>query len=796
MSKDFALRGYFGTILFLVFVCGLCASGWSAHADKPSTLNVKVTDPYYEGIPGALLEIIELEKNASTDFEGVHTFYLEESGSFTLRVSALGFKTYTLRFEVSSAEEKQIAIQLEEEVTELDEVVVKSSVEQLAGNETFTPDVLSLESIRATPQAVPHIIGQLPGIRIRQEGGVGSDANIMLNGIGGKGVRVFMDDLPVYLLGNAFNINNISPNMISRIEVYKGLIPVKFGSDALGGVVNIVSRYGNAEYLDASYTYGSWNTHQASFNSRKFLDKNDQFFVSLDGFYNYSDNDYWMKGVEIVTDTVNFNTDTGKSRRFNDTFESILGRLQVGAQNLSWADQLILSAYYSQIYKEWQHGIKADRPWGEPYSDEDSWSSAVTWSKQGKNNQWNAKVTAGYSFMKLHFVDTAFKRYYWDQNYQNTPLGGESDLYTYGTTPEIKTRTFFSRASVNYELNPVHTLNLTLLMASDELRGRNKVLSQDDQSKFGTPQTLLKNYSGLALESSPGSTDITNILSVKHYYSDAEGLEYLSAQEGFGDLIRTTSSLFGYGDVVQYQLKKLTLSVGYEFTVRQPDKEEIFGDYITIAPNAELQPEKSHNVNLGMERKQGDSKLSYGLSLYYRNTQDQIFIDVLSRGLSRYINLFGTETLGGNAQVTYLLIDGLRANMNVTYQNTELSETDDSSLKDNIGKKVPNVPFFFGNAQLSYINDQLVKSGKLNLTYDFNYVDEFFLSWDQQASNQDLIPTQLLHNISISWIESKDRWSLGLECRNLFDALAYDNFSVQKPGRSFYVKTRFFIGLK
>ena len=47
--------------------------------------------------------------------------------------------------------------------------------------------------------------------------------------------------------------------MAERVEVYKGVLPVNLGADALGGAVNIVSRR-DANYLDATYSFGSFNT--------------------------------------------------------------------------------------------------------------------------------------------------------------------------------------------------------------------------------------------------------------------------------------------------------------------------------------------------------------------------------------------------------------------------------------------------------------------------------------------------------------------------------------------------------
>lgn len=66
----------------------------------------------------------------------------------------------------------------------------------------------------------------MSGVRIRQDGGMSSNVTIMLNGIGGKGVRIFIDDIPADLLGSGMAMNNLPINILDHIEVYKGY-PIK-----------------------------------------------------------------------------------------------------------------------------------------------------------------------------------------------------------------------------------------------------------------------------------------------------------------------------------------------------------------------------------------------------------------------------------------------------------------------------------------------------------------------------------------------------------------------------------------
>ncbi|MEM1321579.1 MAG: TonB-dependent receptor plug domain-containing protein [Bacteroidota bacterium] len=762
------------------------------------SLEIRVTDTIGQQIPGALVEVVEAALFEVTDEEGKVRFQLDCGQPLTIKTSFLGFETRLDTVELRRSARNAWTVEIVESPIELGMVTVEAKPDRgIVARGPHALEVLSLKEIRHQPKAITDIIDQMPGVRIRQEGGMGSMSNIMLNGIDGKGVRVFLDGFPTFLLGSTFDINNISLGMIERVEVYKGTIPVEFGTDALGGIINLVTRSNEADYLDASYAVGSWNTHNASLSTRKTWGKTGTFFTEMAGFYSYSDNNYWMDEVDVVIDE-NLNTTQGRARRFNDAFRSVLGRLKLGVQDLSWADELLLTTSYSEVFKEWQHGVRAENPWGQAYSEQEVWNALLSYRKKQRQGKWDLSLAAGYTRDHSFAVDTSSFTYFWDQTTRPKVNQGESDVLSNGSLPVIELHSLFGRGVFSYALHPAHRLNLTLLAHDRQLRARNEVLLEEPRNRLDEPQQMISTYAGIALESKLADSRLTNIASFKHYYMDVNGVEYQG--QGFVGRQQTkVSSHWGYGNVLKYWVSpQLALSLGYEYTIRQPEGLEIFGDYIRVRSNPTIEAEKSHNINVGANYLFDKYQLRLDGAFFYRNTQDRIFLTTTTLGTARFNNLVSTEALGASLNLNCAPFKNIFLNLNATYQHITLLEIDPESVvaERYIGSRVPNIPHLFANGQLSYALREVLTTGdKLNLSTNLNYVEEFFLTWaeDGRKDTKAVIPRQVVQDLGLSWVAPDEKWSLGLECRNLWDVRAFDNYSVQKPGRSVYAQLRVFL---
>src|SRR5690625_4591148 len=105
------------------------------------------------------------------------------------------------------------------------------------------------------------------GIRNRNSGGLGAEADVIVGGFSGKSIKFLIDGIPVDYLGSSMGLTKIPSSVADYIEVYKGVMPTEVGIDALGGAINIVPKKPTKNIHRISYEAGSFNTQMLTLNS-------------------------------------------------------------------------------------------------------------------------------------------------------------------------------------------------------------------------------------------------------------------------------------------------------------------------------------------------------------------------------------------------------------------------------------------------------------------------------------------------------------------------------------------------
>src|SRR5690606_30125029 len=220
-------------------------------------------------VEAASVRVDGLRKGAVTDEQGVYQIGGLAAGNYRLVVSSLQIRETIVTVQLGTAS-KTVDITVEAiDQTRLDEVAIEQkSVKREIETQGFAVNVIETEEASLRNLQTNELLDRTVGVRVRQSGGLGSEVQYNLNGMTGRSVGIFIDGIEISTYGSSFNLNNIPPAMIERIEVYKGVLPAHLSGDLLGGAINIVLKKGNAvNNATASVSYGSFNTLQGDISA-------------------------------------------------------------------------------------------------------------------------------------------------------------------------------------------------------------------------------------------------------------------------------------------------------------------------------------------------------------------------------------------------------------------------------------------------------------------------------------------------------------------------------------------------
>lgn len=742
-----------------------------------------------------------------------HACFSDEKGRFSLELpegkqqltfSILGFRAKTVNVDISRHSKVQnIHVVLEENSQQLTEVHVwgKSNVQKVKES-AFNTIAIDAKGLHNSTLDLAGTLAKVPGVKLRESGGVGSDIQFSLDGFSGRHIKFFIDGVPLEGV-SSFNINNIPVNFAERIEVYRGVVPVGFGADALGGVVNIVTGNKRKTFVDASYTYGSFNTHKSNV-SFGHTAKNG-FMFELNAFQNYSDNDYWIETP--VKNLENGQIDMSKServRRFNDTYHNEAVVAKIGLVKKTFADRLVFGINLSQNDKEIQNGVRQEIVFGQKRRKAQALMPSFEYSKRDLFTKGlNVRLTANYNQTLSQNLDTATYIYNWrgESKYNNGKLGEQS--YQDAKFENSNWNTTFN---VSYRISQMHDIMLNhVLTAFDRKTQETAGTSSGATSSADFDKKSRKNISGFSYRFHFHQKWNISVFG-KYYNQYSEGPKNTSTTGGYNyEMFSESVDALGYGTAMSFFWRDFQVKFSYEKANRLPTTDELFGDEDLEMGSVTLKPERSDNFNLNLSftKEFGSHFIYLGGGLLYRDTKDYIrrVTDKYSGGLyfGSHENHGRVTTFGLSGEIRYNYSKWLSIGGNITNQNIRDKEkyVSGNSLQESstYKVKVPNIPFFFFNADFSfYYHDLFSKGNLLTITYGNLYMYEFPLYWETHGNSATKlrVPTQFSHDLSLIYSIKNGRYNISFECRNLTDEKLYDNFSLQKPGRAFYGKFRYF----
>jgi vitamin B12 transporter len=333
---------------YLFIVCALFAgqmsfqSAWSqAPLADLRHVTGAVMDPSNAAIPRVLVKAYDLEgKNVAAEITNGRGEFAFDLRKGTYRISALMAGFAPLQDRTFNVEESTPPILLVLEIPALDQEIVVtatktdtplaqvgSSITVMSGEELLQEGISSVEEA----------LRRVAGVAIVQTGGAGQTTSLFVRGGNSNYTKVLIDGIAVNEPGGMYNLANMPLTGIDRIEIVRGAQSALFGSDALGGVVQIFTRKGTSEGLSpkpaALVEGGTFSTfHYAG----RIQGGGNRMDYALSFSRTDTDNDVLNSSFNDATISANLGFQPSKKTEIRAIFRSEAGRAGVPG---AWAFQ-------------------------------------------------------------------------------------------------------------------------------------------------------------------------------------------------------------------------------------------------------------------------------------------------------------------------------------------------------------------------------------------------------------------------------------------------------------------------
>lgn len=757
----------------------------SLWAQNTAELSGKITDKATQKpLIGADIYLKELKKGTNADTQG--NFHLKgiPEGNYTILCSYLGYQTFSKKIYLKGQE--RLDISLKEQAEEISGVTVSGkSIAHQKKEESMPVTVIDMSNMRGTVSNVQDILAKTVGVTLRTSGGVGSSSRISVRGLEGKRIGFFIDELPMTEQTDYLDINDIPVDMIDRIEIYKGVVPARFGGSSLGGAINIVIREYPDKYADLSYGYESFNTHKAQGVFKRNLKARGLVF-GIGGGYTTSDNNYtfdspYREGLRITR-----NHDKYRKYIIGGSFKA----------KKWWFDEVEFEPVVVKTYKEIQ-GIEYDIR--EAHSES---LMAGLANKLTKDNflteGLNFDMFSGVVLTKMNFIDKATRRYEWDGSSYPTPsrYGGEVG-YNFPSDSDDQKLSFVNKTNLEYIINERHSFNFNSVFSiakgtpKDEL----KTLSLGKQVNFDS--RMHSWVSGLTYDLRSLDDVFLNSLTVRYYqYTMHTQMAPLFVPGKYD--VDLQKNNWGVNNAMRYRfLPSLMgkLSAGYE--VRIPSESELLGDGIGVVPSADLLPERNASANIGLLfdlTGKHPTNAQIEMNFFYMYLQDMIRYTAGLIG-AQYQNFGEMRTLGVEFEAKADVLPSLYAYVNTTYQ--DLRDTRDYEPASTVpnptkNKRMPNIPYLMANAGIEFHRENLFGGNGQNtrLFADVAFVEEYFYDFEMTQLQKRRIPRSTTIDIGFEHSFLNKKLFISGKLRNVTNEKTLSEFNRPLPGINGGVKIR------
>ena len=223
-----------------------------------------------EHIPHIVVMLKGTTIGVSSDNSGHYVMRNVPEGTFTMEVSAIGYKTQTRQIEIRKGMSIEVNFTLEEDHVLLDGVIVSATRSETTRK--MSPTLVNVVSMDTYAQGNCTTVAQglafQPGVRIENNCQNCGFQQVRINGLDGQYTQILIDSRPIFsALAGVYGIEQLPANMIDRVEIMRGGGSALFGSSAIAGTINIITKEPVRNSAAVSHTTTSINGSSSFHNT-------------------------------------------------------------------------------------------------------------------------------------------------------------------------------------------------------------------------------------------------------------------------------------------------------------------------------------------------------------------------------------------------------------------------------------------------------------------------------------------------------------------------------------------------
>ncbi|WP_420603268.1 TonB-dependent receptor [Flagellimonas sp.] len=273
------LKYFFLLALTLTFIAG----AWA----QDTTIKGKVTE---NGQPLSYVNVLlkGTKVGTASNFDGFYTLSNIVPGEYVLTASSIGYIPHRSTIVVRQGETKTVNIEMEASAESLNETVVTGTLKPVSRLESPVPvEVYKPSFLKKNP--TPSIFDALQnvnGVRPQINCNVCNTGDIHINGLEGPYTLVLIDGMPIVSgLGTVYGLSGIPNSLIEQIEIVKGPASTLYGSEAVGGLINIITKHApNAPEFFADGFVTGWGEYNLDVGSKIELGKKTDLLLGVNYF--------------------------------------------------------------------------------------------------------------------------------------------------------------------------------------------------------------------------------------------------------------------------------------------------------------------------------------------------------------------------------------------------------------------------------------------------------------------------------------------------------------------------------